>query len=121
MTILPDVYIVGNQPDFATKLVVGDDGQMCRVVLVPRFIDSGTIVLVNMADLTVKTMQFDIETLQNIDTFLNKLLSVHNGRSCGDRTRRRSVYGSYEIRAQDKDGGQKSNTEETMQCDKMYI
>jgi DNA polymerase delta subunit 2 len=62
MNMLPDLYIVGNQPQFATKLVVGDSGHegRCRVVLVPKFVESGTLVLVNLSTLAVKTVQFDI-------------------------------------------------------------
>lgn len=60
MNALPDMYVVGNQPEFATKLVVGDGGETCRVVLVPRFVETGTLVMVNLATSAVKTIQFDV-------------------------------------------------------------
>ncbi|KAF8212477.1 DNA polymerase alpha/epsilon subunit B-domain-containing protein [Mycena galopus ATCC 62051] len=59
----PDVYIVGGQQRFATKLVVekGDNTKRCRLVLVPRFADTGILVLVNLRTLDVKCMKFGIK------------------------------------------------------------
>ena len=65
----PDIYVVGNQPAFATKLVSDDgsaDGEegapkRCRIVLVPNFRQSGVLVLVNMRTLGVRRVQFAVE------------------------------------------------------------
>ena len=71
MAQTPDVYVVGNQPAFATKLVEersdsGDDvsdrtPKRCRIVLLPKFRESGTLVLVNMRTLAVRKVQFAVE------------------------------------------------------------
>ncbi|EED77603.1 predicted protein, partial [Postia placenta Mad-698-R] len=60
----PDVYIVGCQPRFGTRVegeedMEGEGGvKRCRVVLVPGFRETGTLVLLNMRTLAVKTVQF---------------------------------------------------------------
>lgn len=56
----PDVYVIGNQPRFQTRLVVEGDVK-CRVVLVPAFAETGTLVLVNLATLDVRTVEFAVE------------------------------------------------------------
>lgn len=64
--------MVGNMDRFATKLVVEDEGDVdeeggggeggegggkrCRIVLVPRFKDSGVVALVNLRTLKVRTV-----------------------------------------------------------------
>ena len=63
MNGLPDMYVVGNQPEFATRLVEGGEGERCRVVLVPKFVETGTLALVNLSTLDVKTVQFDIAAM----------------------------------------------------------
>lgn len=61
----PDFYVIGNQPSFKTKLVVGsseeDRGKRCRIVLVPGFRETGILVLVNLRTLGVKTVRFAVE------------------------------------------------------------
>ncbi|KAF7791237.1 hypothetical protein EIP86_002251 [Pleurotus ostreatoroseus] len=62
----PDIYVVGNQPAFKTKMVRerGRDGEAekrCRVVLVPGFRETGTLVLVNLRSLAVRTVCFAVE------------------------------------------------------------
>ncbi|KAI0933900.1 hypothetical protein AcW1_005592 [Taiwanofungus camphoratus] len=85
----PDVYVVGNQPEFRTKIVEergwgprrgtgkgkgewdervdeGEEGgeagkKRCRVVLLPGFRETGLLVLVNMRTLAVRTVQFAVE------------------------------------------------------------
>ncbi|OQR80728.1 DNA polymerase alpha/epsilon subunit B [Achlya hypogyna] len=48
----PHVFFAGNQPEFQTKLVTGPQGQTTRLVCVPSFLSTGTIVLVNLRDLS---------------------------------------------------------------------
>ncbi|KAJ7349473.1 DNA polymerase alpha/epsilon subunit B-domain-containing protein, partial [Mycena albidolilacea] len=59
----PDLYIVGGQQRFGTKMVVekGDSNKRCRIVLVPRFADTGILVLVNLRTLDVKCVKFGIK------------------------------------------------------------
>ncbi|KAH9946304.1 DNA polymerase alpha/epsilon subunit B-domain-containing protein [Epithele typhae] len=74
MARTPDIYAVGNQPEFATKLVEaeGDPNaddkadrltKRCRIVLLPKFATSGTLVLVNMRTLSVRRTQFAVERM----------------------------------------------------------
>ncbi|GBE82455.1 DNA polymerase subunit delta-2 [Sparassis crispa] len=77
----PDVYVVGCQPDFGTRLVEeggksrdggGEDVDMdgahegrkrCRIILVPGFRETGILVLVNMRTFAVRTVQFAVTTI----------------------------------------------------------
>ncbi|KAH8108472.1 DNA polymerase alpha/epsilon subunit B-domain-containing protein [Phellopilus nigrolimitatus] len=63
----PDLYVLGCQPEYATRLVSSTDydgpeeesgEKLCRVVLVPRFKETGTLVIVNMKNLEVKRIEF---------------------------------------------------------------
>lgn len=56
----PDLYIIGNQPRLQTKLVK-EDGERCRIVLVPRFSETGVCALVNLRTLAVKSMKFAVK------------------------------------------------------------
>lgn len=49
----PDVYVVGNQPEFGTEMV-----GPTRVVLLPRFCARAMVVLVDTATLEVQTVEF---------------------------------------------------------------
>lgn len=64
----PDIYIVGGQMQFGTRLVM-DKGEaketgrrvptpMCRLILVPSFALTGILVLVNLRTLAVKRINF---------------------------------------------------------------
>ncbi|KAI8611598.1 DNA polymerase delta subunit 2-like protein [Chytriomyces sp. MP71] len=44
----PDVYFIGNQPGFATKMSTGPSGEMTRVILVPNFATTKSIALLNL-------------------------------------------------------------------------
>jgi DNA polymerase delta subunit 2 len=54
----PHVYFIGNQPEFESKLVE-QDGKKVRIVLVPKFSETGQIVLVNSKSLEVKVIGFE--------------------------------------------------------------
>ncbi|TPX72957.1 DNA-directed DNA polymerase [Spizellomyces sp. 'palustris'] len=43
----PHLYIIGNQPAYETTLVEDAKGSRTRIVLVPSFAESGTLILVN--------------------------------------------------------------------------
>jgi DNA polymerase delta subunit 2 len=51
----PDIYVVGNQPEFGTEMV-----GPTRVVLLPRFASRSLVVLVDMATLGVQTVEFGV-------------------------------------------------------------
>lgn len=62
LTETPDLYVIGNQPVFGTQMV--NDGQgKCRIVLIPSFRKTGTVVLVNLRTLDVKTVSFATENM----------------------------------------------------------
>ncbi|KAF9496029.1 hypothetical protein BDN71DRAFT_1446729 [Pleurotus eryngii] len=58
----PDIYVVGCQKRFGTRLVSEDDGgggsRKCRIIMVPNFSETGILVLVDMKTLAVKTIKF---------------------------------------------------------------
>lgn len=55
----PHVLFAGGQPTFGTALVKGDQGQEVRVISVPDFASSGTMVMVNLRTLEVHPVQFE--------------------------------------------------------------
>lgn len=64
----PDIYLVGGQPEFGTKLAVEKEKEMkgaerarCRIVLVPSFSKTGILVLINTRTLEVKTVHFGVD------------------------------------------------------------
>lgn len=57
----PDVYFIGNQDRFATRIYDGPQGHPIRVVLLPRFSTTGSVVLVNTTSLACKVVSFDVE------------------------------------------------------------
>lgn len=65
----PDIYIVGGQELFATKLVIDPEDankeeilqKRCRIVTVPSFARTGTMVLVNLRTLDVKCVNCCVE------------------------------------------------------------
>ena len=64
----PHVFFAGNQPRFATSVIEGPEGQQVRLIAVPRFKETGTLVLL------------DAETLQaECVTFATLLPKVTNG------------------------------------------
>jgi DNA polymerase delta subunit 2 len=61
----PHVYFIGNQPQFETTTIVGDHGQSVRVVLVPKFSTSGTVVLVNLSTLACTSVRIGSQLPQD--------------------------------------------------------
>ena len=55
----PHVYFIGNQPQFDTSILEGEDKQKVRIVMVPSFSQTGTIVLVNVSTLECTSMSFN--------------------------------------------------------------
>ncbi|KAJ1910879.1 DNA polymerase delta small subunit Cdc1 [Tieghemiomyces parasiticus] len=54
----PHVYFIGNQATFQSRLTQGSDGQVCRIVCVPDFSHTSTLVLVNLRTLAAHTVSF---------------------------------------------------------------
>lgn len=57
----PHVLFAGGQPEFGTSKAVGPDGQVVRVIAVPDFSTTGTMVLVNLKNLEVHPVQFECD------------------------------------------------------------
>ncbi|EFA84825.1 DNA polymerase delta subunit 2 [Heterostelium album PN500] len=47
----PHVYFIGNNDRYETKLIQGEDGEQIRLILVPKFVDTNTVILVNLKTL----------------------------------------------------------------------
>lgn len=56
----PHVYFVGNQPSFDTAVIEGPDGQKVRLIVVPKFHETGEMVLVDAETLDVEVVVFDV-------------------------------------------------------------
>ncbi|CAD6578096.1 MAG: hypothetical protein TREMPRED_002110 [Tremellales sp. Tagirdzhanova-0007] len=57
----PDVYFLGNQPEFETALV-GETDSPTRIILVPSFAKTGLVVLLCLETLECKTVGFEVPT-----------------------------------------------------------
>lgn len=60
----PHVYFIGNQPSFETTVVGADteSGELTRIILLPKFAETGLVALVNIASETLecKTVQISV-------------------------------------------------------------
>ena len=56
----PHVYFVGNQPAFETAIIDGPAGQSVRLVSVPKFKETGEMILIDMNTLEVESVSFVI-------------------------------------------------------------
>ena len=60
LTRTPHVYFIGNQPTFATRRVASerDDSLVSRVILIPKFSESGEVIILNCKTLECKVICF---------------------------------------------------------------
>ncbi|KAK6529759.1 hypothetical protein TWF281_008920 [Arthrobotrys megalospora] len=54
----PHVYFVGNQPEFGTKLAYGSNEQVVRLITIPKFSETGELVLVDLETLECEVISF---------------------------------------------------------------
>ncbi|XP_022744139.1 DNA polymerase delta small subunit-like isoform X2 [Durio zibethinus] len=54
----PHVYFVGNQEKYETRLLKGLEGQLVRLICIPRFCETGVAVVLNMRNLECHTITF---------------------------------------------------------------
>ncbi|KAL3632420.1 DNA polymerase delta subunit 2 [Castilleja foliolosa] len=54
----PHVYFVGNQEKYETKLIEGPEGQVVRLICIPRFSETGIAVVLNLKNLQCHTLSF---------------------------------------------------------------
>jgi DNA polymerase delta subunit 2 len=57
MKCCPHLYFVGCQPEFSTKVIYGQDGQVVRLITVPSFSSTGELVLVDTETLEVQRVK----------------------------------------------------------------
>ena len=56
----PHVFIVGNQPKFETEVIEGPAGQQVRLLAMPRFSETGQLILLDSKTLEVEILRFDV-------------------------------------------------------------
>lgn len=61
----PHIYFCGNQKNFMTRTLKGEDGQLVRLVSIPSFSDSGIAVLVNLKDLSCHVLSLSTDLLES--------------------------------------------------------
>lgn len=77
----PHIFFAGNQPEYASRLVHGNlsldpsqaddheglDGQKVRIVSIPKFSETGEIVLINLSTLESEVVRFSSGTIRGKD------------------------------------------------------
>lgn len=53
---------MGNQPRFESTVIDGPDGQSVRLIAVPRFKDTGELLLLDSETLEVEVVKFGVYT-----------------------------------------------------------
>ena len=56
----PHVYFAGGQPRFESTVIEGPEGQSVRLVSVPKFAETGEVVVLDMDTLEVEPLRFDV-------------------------------------------------------------
>ncbi|KAK4272590.1 hypothetical protein QN277_021123 [Acacia crassicarpa] len=54
----PHVYFVGNQDKYETRVIKGSEGQLVRLICVPKFNETGVAVMLNLRDLECHALSF---------------------------------------------------------------
>ena len=56
----PHVYFVGNQPRYETAMIEGPVGQEVRLISVPKFKETGELVLLDTDTLETEIVKFNV-------------------------------------------------------------
>lgn len=56
----PHVYFVGNQPRFETTVIEGPQGQQVRLVALPKFKETGEVILMDLETLTPEVVKIEL-------------------------------------------------------------
>lgn len=56
----PHVYFVGNQPRYETEVIEGPAGQTVRLICIPKFRDTGEVVLLDTDTLETELVRFSV-------------------------------------------------------------
>ncbi|KAL1616362.1 DNA polymerase delta small subunit Cdc1 [Diplodia seriata] len=59
ITDCPHVYFAGNQPSYDTRVIEGPAGQLVRIVAVPKFRETGLVVLIDSETLDVEFLEVE--------------------------------------------------------------
>ncbi|CAB4286855.1 unnamed protein product [Prunus armeniaca] len=54
----PHVYFIGNQDKYDSRLIKGSEGQMVRLICIPKFCETGVAVVLNLGNLECHTLSF---------------------------------------------------------------
>uniref|UniRef100_A0A3N7G2A3 DNA polymerase alpha/delta/epsilon subunit B domain-containing protein n=1 Tax=Populus trichocarpa TaxID=3694 RepID=A0A3N7G2A3_POPTR len=54
----PHVYFVGNQDKYGTRILKGSEGQLVRLISIPKFCNTGMVVVLNLRNLECHTLSF---------------------------------------------------------------
>jgi len=54
----PNVFFMGNQPEFGTRVITGPEGQSVRLISVPKFCEKAEMVLLDLETLEVEVVSF---------------------------------------------------------------
>ncbi|EMR10955.1 hypothetical protein PNEG_01100 [Pneumocystis murina B123] len=65
MSEAPHVYFLGNQEKFDTKFIEGENGQKIRLITLPVFSETGSIVLLNLSTLECEQVKFGIHNIMS--------------------------------------------------------
>ncbi|KAL9240167.1 hypothetical protein vseg_014416 [Gypsophila vaccaria] len=57
----PHVYFVGNQETFESRLIKGPEGQVTRIISIPKFCEAGAAVMLNLRNLECHALSFDAQ------------------------------------------------------------
>lgn len=60
MTSCPHVFVVGSQPKFDTAEIEGPEGQTVRLIAVPKFSETGELVLLDSETLETSVIKFSV-------------------------------------------------------------
>lgn len=59
----PHLFFIGNQPRFDTATIQGPEGQNVRLVTIPKFNETGQLVLIDTETLEPEIVQFEIDQI----------------------------------------------------------
>lgn len=60
MSESPHVYFVGNQPKYETTTIEGPNGQIVRLIAIPKFYETGQFVLLDSDTLDTDLVQINL-------------------------------------------------------------
>lgn len=61
----PHVYFAGNQPKYETTVIEGPLGQNVRLIALPKFKETGEVVILDLETLEPEVIKFDIVEKQS--------------------------------------------------------